>query len=593
MGEVEPLADLAVGQARGGHLGDLQLLRRELVARVGRAAAARLARRRAAPAARARPTGSTPSASNASRARAQRRARVGRAALPAQPRAVGEQQPRARCSGHCAPGRPPARRRTAARRRRRRPAAGARSAGRRAAAATGVVGRDRLQLGDERRGRVVAVAVDGGLDEIADAPSSGRSRGRRCRSGRRSGAGASKASAWRPAPSAATPRANCTSASIGFGAHREQHRLGLGRERARPSPRRRASRRASPAAICATAPQRGCDGLARQPRGLLGGGHARRRVGPGGCASTPARPAPAASSPSRPWTRRPVDRRRRATLGRAGSRPTAVAAGDLRAGRAGSPPPPARMRAQRARARRAPRSIGAGEREDAEQRRVVARRRGSALGGARRPASRVGGVGVRPPAAERDGEQRLERELRRRARSSLGDRDERARRCAAPDHAPSSDSSRSHASRARSRGPSVERLGLAQQRRPCVAAAELGAELGGAQEAPARAAVGSLSCAARSSAVIATSIAPRRWARSAAASELGGDRPRRARSRDAARCQTRRSGSSREDVARARRGRRGAAQSSRPGGSPSARAGGGSAASTPSSVDEPRARPPA
>src|SRR3954454_13474612 len=42
--EVEPLPDLAVGQALRGHLGDLQLLPRQLVAGLRGAAAAGLAR---------------------------------------------------------------------------------------------------------------------------------------------------------------------------------------------------------------------------------------------------------------------------------------------------------------------------------------------------------------------------------------------------------------------------------------------------------------------------------------------------------------------------------------------------------------------
>src|SRR5262249_20101369 len=42
-GEIELLADLPVGHPRGGHLGDLQLLRRELVPGRGHPTAARLA----------------------------------------------------------------------------------------------------------------------------------------------------------------------------------------------------------------------------------------------------------------------------------------------------------------------------------------------------------------------------------------------------------------------------------------------------------------------------------------------------------------------------------------------------------------------
>ena len=100
MAEVQPLADLAVRQARGRHLGDLDLLRRELVARLVRTAAHGLARRSELLPGALRPRRDA-ECLECLAGGAQRGARLGHAAAAAQPLPVGEQHARA----HQRPGR--------------------------------------------------------------------------------------------------------------------------------------------------------------------------------------------------------------------------------------------------------------------------------------------------------------------------------------------------------------------------------------------------------------------------------------------------------------------------------------------------------
>ena len=166
--EVELLADLAVREPLARHLRDLQLLRRQLVARVGRAAAAALARR---PQLLPRALAPRDDAERVERVAggAQRRPRLRDPAVAAQPRAERELQPRA--------GERPAREVGVERRRvqGRRPRAARRAARAHAAsppgsAAPGVSSAAGSSSRSSTRAASASPGVDRGLGEVADRP---------------------------------------------------------------------------------------------------------------------------------------------------------------------------------------------------------------------------------------------------------------------------------------------------------------------------------------------------------------------------------------------------------------------------------------
>jgi hypothetical protein len=83
-GEEEALADLTIGQSASGELGDLELLRGEVVAEIGRAPSDRLARGPQLPAGTPAPHGCAQGVEEGD-ALAKRRSRFGGAPVPSQP----------------------------------------------------------------------------------------------------------------------------------------------------------------------------------------------------------------------------------------------------------------------------------------------------------------------------------------------------------------------------------------------------------------------------------------------------------------------------------------------------------------------------
>ena len=248
-----------------GHVRDLELLRRELVARVRRPSPARLPRCAQLVARAVRPRKRTQrleGVSAAARSGARDSASVRRHRRSHMPCASCV---RARRNGHAGASRT-SRRRTAPRRRREPARAGATR--RRAAAATGSASASVAISATIAFDSPALVAVGAGLGEVGDAEAAhevvkaGSPRScsrRRC----------SNASPWRPAPSAARPRACWTAASTAWAPIGRATLLGRRRERVALGRPHRAAPRASPASPApprrsTAAPSPGPD--ARPPR---------------------------------------------------------------------------------------------------------------------------------------------------------------------------------------------------------------------------------------------------------------------------------------------------------------------------------------
>jgi hypothetical protein len=92
MRDVQPLADLWIGQSLCGHLSDLKLLCRQPVSRLGRAAPARLSGRPELPARSLTPGNGPESGERVARS-AQLRARLRSSPVEAKPRASGQLRP--------------------------------------------------------------------------------------------------------------------------------------------------------------------------------------------------------------------------------------------------------------------------------------------------------------------------------------------------------------------------------------------------------------------------------------------------------------------------------------------------------------------